>query len=428
MWLAVWRIAGANRRELASLKKQFEASRARYETIIERLCGAVGMRDSLTDEESQRLSRLASVLVRQMRVPTEQVKLVEQAAALRDVGKQGVAQSVLLKEDDFTEQDWAEMKRHPEIGYEILREISFLADVADVVRCHHERFDGQGYPRGVAGDSIPLAARILAVLGRVCGDDVAKAVPQDALSRRCDTGSPAQRGHAVRPGNRPSLHGGGQTWVVRERAHGRASSSKPPWLRRLSDGHRNHLRLPKRRIPSRKHRRQRYSRRARPDVPVEVIMDSYRVNGELFAPGVPRRLVDILNSNDLSYFTMRSGTLDDPFDPEAEPRSFDLIQLDKNGILLAIPRGEVHKPDPFEVVRKKRLESTVVVPGYRVSGELYLMPDADPTLVPIISDHHFIPLTDVTVVADKGQPKVWEEQLLIVNMTRALFFGTKKPG
>jgi HD-GYP domain-containing protein (c-di-GMP phosphodiesterase class II) len=164
MWLAVWRIAGANRRELASLKRRFDSSRARYETIIDRLCGAVGMRDSLLDEESQRLSRLASVLVRQMRVPTEQVKLVEQAAALRDVGKQGVAQSVLLKEDDFTEQDWAEMKRHPEIGYEILREISFLAEVADVVRCHHERFDGQGYPRGVAGDSIPLAARILAVL------------------------------------------------------------------------------------------------------------------------------------------------------------------------------------------------------------------------------------------------------------------------
>jgi HD-GYP domain-containing protein (c-di-GMP phosphodiesterase class II) len=164
MWLAVWRIAGATRRERASIKKQLDRTRTRYETIIENLCAAVGMRDSLKDEESQRLSRLASVLVRQMRVPTEQVKVVEQAAALRDVGKQGVAQSVLLKEEDFTQQDWAEMKRHPEIGYEILREISFLGEVADVVRCHHERFDGQGYPRGVAGENIPLAARILAVL------------------------------------------------------------------------------------------------------------------------------------------------------------------------------------------------------------------------------------------------------------------------
>jgi HD-GYP domain-containing protein (c-di-GMP phosphodiesterase class II) len=71
---------------------------------------------------------------------------------------------VLLKEADFTEQDWAEMKRHPEIGYEILREISFLKEVAEVVRCHHERFDGQGYPRGVARENIPLAARILGVV------------------------------------------------------------------------------------------------------------------------------------------------------------------------------------------------------------------------------------------------------------------------
>ena len=164
------------------------------------------------------------------------------------------------------------------------------------------------------------------------------------------------------------------------------------------------------------------------DVPVEIIMDSYRVNGELFAPGVPRRLVDILNSNDLSYFTMRSGTLDDPFNPDAEALSFDLIQLDKSGILFAIPRGEVHKPDPFEVVRKKRLLSTVVVPGFRITAELYLMPDADPILVPIISDHHFIPLTDATVIADKGHAEAWQEQLLIVNMTRALFFGTRKSG
>jgi HD-GYP domain-containing protein (c-di-GMP phosphodiesterase class II) len=164
MWLAVWRIVRSNRKELAALRARLETSRAGFETIIERLCGAVGMRDNLVDQESQRLSHLASALVRQMKVPTEQVKLVEQAAALRDVGKRGVAESVLLKEADFTEADWAEMKRHPEIGYEMLREISFLREIADVVRCHHERYDGQGYPRGVSREQIPLAARILAVL------------------------------------------------------------------------------------------------------------------------------------------------------------------------------------------------------------------------------------------------------------------------
>ncbi len=164
MWLAVWRMTASNRKEIESTKAHLETSRASHEAIIERLCGALGMRDSVADRESQRLSQLASILVRQMRIPTEQVGLIDQAAALRDVGKRGVAQSVLLKEEDFTEEDWAEMRRHPEIGYEILRESKFLSGVADVVRCHHERFDGQGYPRGVAGEKIPIAARILSVL------------------------------------------------------------------------------------------------------------------------------------------------------------------------------------------------------------------------------------------------------------------------
>ena len=144
-------------------------------------------------------------------------------------------------------------------------------------------------------------------------------------------------------------------------------------------------------------------------VPVELVLDSFRVIGELFAPGVPRRLVDILNSNDLSYFVMHSGTLDDPFNPSADTRSFDVIQLDRGGILLAIPRGEVQKPDPF-----------------KVTGNLHLMPDADPALVPIVADHHYVPFTDVTVVTDKGRPQTWHEPLVIVNMTRVLFYGTRK--
>ena len=134
MWLATFRIAASNRKELATLREQRETSRASYEAVIERLCGAVGIHDEINDREAQRISRLASILVRQMRVPTEQVKIVEQAAALRDVGKQGVAQQVLDKREAFDERDWAEMKRHPEIGYQMLKEVSFLSEVADVVQ------------------------------------------------------------------------------------------------------------------------------------------------------------------------------------------------------------------------------------------------------------------------------------------------------
>ena len=161
-------------------------------------------------------------------------------------------------------------------------------------------------------------------------------------------------------------------------------------------------------------------------VPVEIVMESYRVTGELFAPGVPRRLVDILNSSDLSYFVMHTGTLDDPFNPATEGVHFDVIQLDRSGIFFAIPRGEVRKPDPFEVVRKKRVPSTVVLPGFRLTGDLHLMPEADPALIPIVSDHHYIPFTDCTIVADQGRAQAWQEPLVIVNMNRALFYGTRK--
>ncbi len=164
MWLSVWRIVANNRKEAASLRAQLEASRSNTNAIIERLCGALGMRDTVRDRELERLSRLASILVRQMRVPTEQAAIVDQAAALRDVGKRGVAESVLLKEEDFTEQDWREMKRHPEIGFRMLSEVSFFRELAEVVRCHHERYDGQGYPRGISGEKIPIAARMLSVL------------------------------------------------------------------------------------------------------------------------------------------------------------------------------------------------------------------------------------------------------------------------
>src|SRR5437879_11679695 len=115
---------------------------------------------------------------------------------------------------------------------------------------------------------------------------------------------------------------------------------------------------------------------------LSIVMDSFRVNGELFAPGVPRRLVDILNSNDMTYFIMNSGTLDDPLNPEAETHTFDVIQLERSGILFAIPRGELHKPDPFELVRKKRVHSTVVLQGYAATGQLHLLTVTDPYIVP----------------------------------------------
>ena len=445
MWLATFRIAASNRKELAAVRAQQESTRAGYETIIERLCGAVGLRDEIVDRETQRLSRLASVLVRQMRVPTEQVTVVEQAAALRDVGKRDIAQSVLDKREDFNERDWAEMKRHPEIGYQILKEIGFLSEVADVVRAHHERYDGQGYPHRLRGETIPLAARILAVLDAYVAMTSPRPYRKTRTPRRRRAGNPALRRNAVRPGSRARLLRPGK---ARPPHYRRAGTNA---LERSARGHRGVIldaettdytdptAPPSDSFSPPAEAPQQGTVTPAPlaapiddfaprftGVLVEMVLDSYRVIGELFAPGVPRRLVDVLNSSDLSYYVMHTGALDDPFNPSAEPRSFDVIQLDRSGILFAIPRGEVHKPDPFETVRKKRVPSTVVLPGFEVKGNLHLMPDADPALVPIVSDHHFVPFTDVTITADKGSSQVWQEPLVIVNMTRSTFYGTQK--
>jgi HD-GYP domain-containing protein (c-di-GMP phosphodiesterase class II) len=79
------------------------------------------------------------------------------------VGKIGVSDAILGKQGPLTEEEWAVMRRHPEIGVRMLSGIDFLADVLPVIRHHHERWDGNGYPKGLAGDAIPLGARIVAV-------------------------------------------------------------------------------------------------------------------------------------------------------------------------------------------------------------------------------------------------------------------------
>ena len=135
-----------------------------YEAIISLLSGALGLQDSVTLSNSAKVSKLAVIVARQMRLPTDQIRLIEKAAILHDIGKLGIAEDVLGRQGSLNDQDWSEMKRHPQLGYEILCSISSLEDSAEIVWAHHERFDGQGYPRCLAGDDIPIGARIFAVV------------------------------------------------------------------------------------------------------------------------------------------------------------------------------------------------------------------------------------------------------------------------
>ncbi len=136
----------------------------RYESVMQVLCCALDMRDSATQGHSQRVARLAGLVARQIGLPGGEVKKIEQAAALHDIGKIGVADAILSKPGPLTDPEWDDMRRHPSLGYQMLGEIEGLREVAEIVYSHHERYDGTGYPRGLAGEAIPVGARIFAVV------------------------------------------------------------------------------------------------------------------------------------------------------------------------------------------------------------------------------------------------------------------------
>ena len=99
-----------------------------------------------------------------MKLADEQVLQIEYAAALHDIGKIGVADGILFKPEPLEVDEWQEMRRHSELGYKILNRVDFLKDAAEIVYSHHERFDGSGYPRGLAGKEIALGARVFSVV------------------------------------------------------------------------------------------------------------------------------------------------------------------------------------------------------------------------------------------------------------------------
>jgi HD-GYP domain-containing protein (c-di-GMP phosphodiesterase class II) len=151
-------------RELADLQARTKEMKAGYESIVSVLCAALDLRDNVTHGHARRVSEIASVVAWQLGLRKEHLRKIEKAAILHDIGKIGVADAVLAKPGPLDDSEWAEMKRHPELGHRILNEIDFLRDAAEVVYAHHERYDGRGYPRGLKGDAIPLGARVFAVV------------------------------------------------------------------------------------------------------------------------------------------------------------------------------------------------------------------------------------------------------------------------
>ena len=134
-----------------------------YDSTLEGWSRALDLRDRETEGHTQRVTELTLRLARASSYTTDELTHVRRGAILHDIGKMGIPDSILLKPGPLTEDEWAVMRRHPVLAHELLSPIPYLGPALDIPYCHHERWDGTGYPRGLRGDQIPLAARIFAV-------------------------------------------------------------------------------------------------------------------------------------------------------------------------------------------------------------------------------------------------------------------------
>ncbi|MCH7809303.1 MAG: diguanylate cyclase [Chloroflexi bacterium] len=132
--------------------------------VVDVLSSALDIRDKMTHRHARRVARMSAFVAREMKLADSEVLQIEYAAALHDIGKIGVADGILFKAEALEVDEWQEMRRHSELGYKILNGVDFLSDAAEIVYSHHERFDGSGYPRGIAGNDIALGARVFSVV------------------------------------------------------------------------------------------------------------------------------------------------------------------------------------------------------------------------------------------------------------------------
>jgi ribonuclease P protein subunit RPR2 len=157
-------------RYAADLRETFKQERARaqelrrsYVATVRALANAVEARDAYTGKHAERVAAYGLAIARAGGFSLADDPQIEFGFLLHDVGKVAIPDAILFKPEPLDRTERAVMERHPDVGWEILRDIDFLGDAKLVVRHHHERWDGEGYPDRLAGEDIPLAARIFSV-------------------------------------------------------------------------------------------------------------------------------------------------------------------------------------------------------------------------------------------------------------------------
>ncbi len=135
-----------------------------YDTTLEGWARALELRDRETEGHTRRVTELTLRLARYMKIGENEMVNIHRGVLLHDIGKMGVPDHILKKTGKLTDDEWGEMRQHPIYAYNLLSPILFLRGVLDIPYCHHEHWDGSGYPRGLKGEQIPLAARIFSVV------------------------------------------------------------------------------------------------------------------------------------------------------------------------------------------------------------------------------------------------------------------------
>ncbi|HMP71901.1 MAG TPA: HD domain-containing phosphohydrolase [Kiritimatiellia bacterium] len=151
----------ARNRELSTALTQLKESHA---FTLNALSALLDAKEAATGEHSYRVSKMSRLLAQRMGLPQKLVDEIEHGGLLHDIGKVGVPDAILLKPGQLTEEEWTVMRQHPEIGYRILARRPHLAEIAQIVYQHQERYDGSGYPLGLKGEEICLGARIFAIV------------------------------------------------------------------------------------------------------------------------------------------------------------------------------------------------------------------------------------------------------------------------
>lgn len=144
-----------------NLTRLYEDLRTTYMRTIKVLAQAIDARDHYTHSHSENVAKYSVAIAEEMGLSVKEIETIREACELHDLGKIGIIDNILSKPSSLTQEEWEQIKRHPAIGAQILEPLTFLNDVIELVRQHHEHYDGTGYPEGRRGEDIVFGARII---------------------------------------------------------------------------------------------------------------------------------------------------------------------------------------------------------------------------------------------------------------------------